>query len=372
MEVRGARSLDEVNLAYELAAKIYGPNYFDAQFNLTRVRDLEPLQNLEDLIVIADNHQILGMVRILDRELYSPAGIIKAGGITSVCVHPTLRGQGWGLRIMETALTRSSKRGDSISVLFARRAVDDWYPKLGYVGIGCHPELTLDESSASRLFPPSQASFRTGVVSENIAIYEQAYQSTYEKLFLSMMRTKKWWQTLDQRLAGRVVLSDFINVEIENSLIGYFILKEGRVIEAASLPKQQEELTSALMHYFFQQGEKDPILSLPTNHWCVDRLAVANHTLSVRYSWNGGHMARILDKEIFRKMVAQGATSETAKIVDQIFSRHDMTINSEAHSLLLSACGANKDSSVNVKAGQCNISPALIPHLPTWSAVDGL
>jgi len=35
-----------------------------------------------------------------------------------------------------------------------------------------------------------------------------------------------------------------------------------------------------------------------------------SHTLVVRYSWEGGHMIRILDKDVFKEMVISGLGRE--------------------------------------------------------------
>ena len=197
MEVRAAKNEGEVDQAYELAAKIFGPNYFELRDSLSRIRELEPLLSLEDAVVMVDEENVVGFVRILNRAFHSPAGAIQGGGITSVCTHPDFRGKGWGLKIMEAALERSRQRGDVFSILFARRAVDGWYPKLGYVGLGCHVELRLEHPLPVDSILPFSGSIIRGVERSYLSYYADAYLDSYKDVFLSFHREHKWWDQLE-------------------------------------------------------------------------------------------------------------------------------------------------------------------------------
>jgi len=368
MEARGANSLDEVDRAYELAAKIYGPNYFDARFNFARARLLEPLRNLEDAVVIVDNHQILGFVRILDRELHSTAGVIKAGGITSVCVHPDLQGQGWGLQVMEAALDRSRQRGDVFSILFARRAVDGWYPKLGYVGLGCHVEMRLEHPLSLESLPLFSGVSKPGVEQADIDIYARAYSDSYRDIFLSFHRDRDWWANLEPRLSHQVNDAHFVTLIEEDTLIGYFIASENRVIEAAALPEYRSKFMAGFLGYFQSSGDNGPVLTLPLGHWCTRAFRALNHSLSVRQSWDGGHMIRILDASSFKDIVGYIASPEHCPAIYELFQRWDVSRHEDARHLLLALAGAPpRDDTLALKP-----ATRLIPNLPSWSAVDEL
>lgn len=333
VDVRPARSADEIDAAYELAARVFGPSYFESADIKRRVRELEPLRSMHDVIVAVDGHEIVGLVRILDRELEGAEGPVPVGGVTSVCVHPRFRGTGTGVAIMESALERSRDRSDVCSVLFARRAVDGWYPRLGYVGVGAHPQLRLirHPAAAARAAMPMDPA--------RAAIYARAYQDSYGRLSLSFARGEAWWRSLALQLALKPVLRT-TEVAGPNGIAGYLILEGEAVIEAAAL----DDGHGAVREAAFDHG----ILRLPVRHWLMHDARSQDHELGVRYSWGGGHMMRILDRDRFAAALGLSAGA----LPDADTRTHD-----GSRELLLVVAGA---------AGRA----ALWPDPPAWSLVD--
>ena len=373
MEVRGAKNLREVDEAYELAARVFGPNYFGAEEAKAHVRALEPLRNLEDAVVAVNGEEVVGFVRILDRQYYSPVGVVQAGGITSVCVHPALRGRGWGLKVMEGAIRRSQHRGDAFSILFARRAVDGWYPRLGYVGIGCHVEMQVEAPPGIWGSSDFNGSIQTGIIDSYVNTYAEAYADSYMDMILSVCRDNEWWQNLEARLAQRVDAKDFVNVMLGGRPIGYFMLRDGKVIEAASLRQHRAALLAGLGQHCTSSHNERLVLALPSGHGCVEALRSMNHALSIRYSWDGGHMVRILDKDTFKKMVMQYTGNGTCESLETLFEQYDMSDHECARQLLLAIAGASQAVRCSQDVGNPAVpGAALLPMLPTWSIVDEL
>jgi len=373
MQVRGARSPEEVDEAYELAARSFGPNYFESSELKAHVRELEPLHNLEDAVVVVDGRRVVGFVRILDRQYYSPAGVVNAGGITSVCIHPDLRGQGWGTRVMEQSLRRSLQRGDAFSILFARRAVDGWYPKLGYVGIGCHLQMQIEKPVKRSSYPKFTGGFQNGIDTSHAKLYAEAYSYSYCDLFLGVYRDGRWWETIESHLAYKVAPNDLVNVLVDGNLIGYWIHKEGRVIEAAALPTHRTEFVEGLLEFHAAGNGETLALSLPSSHWCMGLMRSMNHTLNVRYSWDGGHMVRVLDHAKFRDIVKCGADRQSQGDVNRLFERYDAADHEDARALLQAIVGATPKFHGRSNIGTPTIpAGSLLPMLPTWSVVDEL
>ena len=372
MDIRAAKDIGEVNEAYELAAKIFGPNYFEARDAKAHHRSLEATERLEDVVVVVDSSRVLGFVRVLDRQLFSPAGLIKAGGITSVCVHPELRGQGWGLRVMEGALQRSRERGDSLSVLFARRAVDSWYPKLGYVGIGCHMELRSDTSALRSTLGVSSCDVQPGMVKSWTNIYGAAYADSYEGLFLSFYRDGEWWRSFESRLGGRIDGDDFLTVLEEAKPIGYLVRKDGVVIEAAALDQHRTKFADCLLQILASDHPDPMAFRLPMGHWVVPFLRRFNHTINIRYSWDGGHMVRILDKSVFKDMAMCLGGRDSVETIEKTFAQYDMVQHDDAHQLLSTLVGAHSvEKEPNTDLASALRRSTLFSALPTWSVIDG-
>lgn len=283
VDVRPAQDPGEIEAAYELAARVFGPNYFESADLKRRVRLLEPLRSMHDVIVAVDDDEVVGLVRILDREMEGAEGPLPVGGVTSVCVHPRVRGTGIGVAIMESALERSRDRGDVCSVLFARRALDGWYPRLGYVGVGAHPHLRLQTPSAVR---PEVGPMRQ----TRVGVYAGAYRASYGPLNLSFRRGRDWWALLAQQLELKPDLR-FEEVTRKTDALGYLVRRGDTVIEAAAVPGGEHAVGGAA----FACGA----LSLPVHHWLLRAARAMDHELTIRYSWDGGHMMRILDPERF-------------------------------------------------------------------------
>jgi len=371
MEVRGAKNLREVEEAYELAVRIFGPNYFEAKATFSGQRTLESLNSLEDAVLVVSGEKVVGFVRILDRQFYSPIGIVNAGLITSVCTHPDLRGQGWGLKVMEKSLQRSQERGDAFSILFARRDVDGWYPKLGYVGVACHLEMQVHQPIVDDSVLQFTGSIQAGVISSFIDSYAEAYADSFQDLVLSFHRNKDWWQTLESRLEYKVRTEDFINVMLGDTLIGYFMLRRGKVIEAGSLHQYRAEFLAGLVQFCKAVKAETLIFALPSGHWCFESLRKMSHTLVVRYSWEGGHMIRILDKDVFKEMVMSGLGKESYDAVDKLFEKYNVSDHERAQELMLTIVGALPSGQRWQKVENTGfLSGSLLPMLPTWSIVD--
>lgn len=333
MHVRAARTLDEVDAGYDLASRIFGSSYTEMSSMHSRIRALEPLRSLEDVIVLVDGDDVLGMVRILDRALNVPGGALPAGGITTVCVAERARGERWGIGLMEAALARGVARGDACSVLFARRAVDGWYPRLGYVGIGAHLQLRLLGPAAA--VPAVTTRSGVPVDPEVIGLLARAYDASYGGLFLSFLRTPAWWLHLAEHIALKRV--ELIVVEGGHGLAGYCVRSGGVVIEAAAIDAGRE----AVRDVAFSSGP----LSLPVGHWLMKIARAHDHELSVRYSWSGGHMLRPL---YAHELVPEPTTAAASRAP----LSHDA-----ARQLLLDLVGATDGS-------------PRWPDAPAWSLVD--
>ena len=228
IEIRAAESDREVDAAYELAARVFGPDYFTARDMKTRIRLLEPVRRFSDVIVAASGGEVVGFVRIVDRAVRLGGKTLTVGGITSVCLRPDFRGQGYGRAIMEEALEASKGRGDALSIAFARRAVDGFYPRLGYLGLGCHPELVA--AIAPGAFPLArEVRIEPGLEAGRLDLYAAAYVDSYDRLALSFDRDGDWWTKVELRLASRIAQNGFVTVLVGARPAGYFVSHGGQI-----------------------------------------------------------------------------------------------------------------------------------------------
>jgi len=375
LEVRTARNEKEVDQAYELAAGIFGPDYAESLSHKHLVRSLEPLEDLRDVVLVVDGEKLLGFIRIINRNCYSLSGDLKIGGITSVCTHSDLRGQGWGIRLMEGAIQRSQERKDDFSLLFSRRVITGWYSKIGYVGIGCKSEIKLDQVHPVTQVASTSAEIRSGMDHSFLGTYADAHRDSYSGLSLAISRTEPWWGSLEGRLdQHRIEAANFINVMIGETPIGYFIKSEDQVIEAASVDEYRAEFLAEMLEHCQSPGEDTTGLSLPPGHWCLDGLPCAPDSRPTpELSWNHSQMVRMLNKNVFCEIALKTCDPEESEATQDLFKNADIESHEGARQLLASIIGQNP---VYPPGGYEELpgSPAtdqwLLPSLPYWSPLD--
>jgi GNAT superfamily N-acetyltransferase len=307
LDVRPAATLAEVDAAYELAARVFGPDYFTAAATKVRLRALDPVRRPDEAIVVLSDGEVVGFVRLVARAVWLGGDALVVGGVTSVCVHPRLQKLGYGRLVMEEALAVSRARGDVLSIAFARRAVDGFYPRLGYLGIGCHPELTVPVTARTGARAIA-ITITSGLDPEASAAYQTAYRATYGTLPLAFAREAVWWPSFARRMQDRLPPVDFRTVRSQGAVVGYFVVQGSRVIEAAATESAADALESALA----TAGPGDLTLALPPAHPALAPWRRRNHTERIRYAWDGGHVARVLDARRFAAALADATRGDDA------------------------------------------------------------
>jgi predicted N-acetyltransferase YhbS len=345
LEVRTARSPEEVDAAYELAARVFGPDYFTASATKRRLRAVDPVRGLDEVVLVLSDGEVVGFVRLVARAVWLGGDVLPVGGVTSVCVHPRVQGQGYGRLVMEEALAVSRARGDALSIAFARRAVDGFYPRLGYFGLGCHPELTVLAPARGE----AALAVTPGFDVAEIGAYDAAYRATYGGLPFAFARDAAWWPSFAQRLEGRIPPDGFRTVRAHGRAAGYFVVQGQRVIEAAAVDGDGATLEAALAAV---PGGGELALALPPAHPALVPWRRRNHTERVRCAWDGGHVARVLDGARFGAALARATGGDDAGA-----AAADVHDHAAARRLLERVAGVAE-------------RPRPLAPLPAWSAVD--
>lgn len=358
VELRGARDASEVEQAYELAARTFGPSYFEARESKTHLRALEPMASTLDAVVAIHHGEVVGFVRIVDRAVWLGGRTLAVGGITSVAVRPDFRGKGIGRDIMEAALMRSRERGDALSIAFARRAVDRFYWRLGYIGLGSHVHMTVSPGPATE---GRRCDVRSGLDQAPTELYRDAYAASYEGLPLSFNRSAQWWTTFAERMKlinpqeGHGLNTVFVG----GAAVGYYAAYQGRVIEAAGIADSTGHVLDAVMAH---GDAPEQALALPVAHWCMAACRHFNHELRVRQAWDGGHVVRVLDGGAFCD--ALEALHGDAR---QVAPLRELDVNDHKSSrrTLLRAAGVDPDAAD--RSANARPKPKA---LPSWNRLD--
>ena len=335
----------EVDAAYELAARVFGPDYFTSRAHKVRLRDVDPVRRPDEAVVVVRDGEIVGFVRLVERAVWLGDATLAAGGVTSVCVHPDVQGLGYGRLVMEEAIALSRRRGDVLSIAFARRAVDGFYPRLGYLGLGCHPELTLAAVPSGLPAAEMAPGFDTAAS----ASYAAAYRASYRALPFAFARDDGWWGCFSRRLEGRLAADGFVNVIAGGRPVGYFVTDGGRIVEAAALRDREGDVLGAIVRH---AGGRPVVLALTPAHWAMRAGRTVNHTVKIRYAWDGGHVVRPL---------AAAPLCDALRGVGVALPAHagpdDLLDHATARALLEDVAGLHG-------------APPRLPALPAWSMVD--
>jgi hypothetical protein len=234
-----------------------------------------------------------------------------------------------------------------LSIAFARRAVDGFYPRLGYLGLGCHPELVVPAVALAGGARP--AGVTQGFEAGEIDAYDAAYRATYGALPFAFARDAAWWALFPLRLEGRVSPDGFRTVRAGGRVVGYFVAQGSRVIEAAAVDGGAAALEAALPT---ARAESDLVLALPPAHPFLPPWRRRNHTERVRYAWDGGHVARVLDGRRLAPGLARATGGDDAGAAAA--NLHD---HAAARRVLERVAGVAD-------------GPRRLAALPAWSPVD--
>ncbi|HXG54478.1 MAG TPA: GNAT family N-acetyltransferase [Vicinamibacterales bacterium] len=343
-EVRAARTEGEVAQAYEVATRVFGPNYHESRATKDRMLRLEPPTDLRDLLVAVAGDEVVGVLRIVDRDVELGSGVARVGGITTGAVRPDFRRSGCGWKLFEASIERSRERGDLLSIGFARRAMDGYYPRLGYVGLGGHVKNTYTVPSAQGDNPAIVTAFDP----ELIGAYGAAYDNTYGGLTMRFMRTTSWWASLRDR-SPWLRADGFVTVMVEDTPAGYYVEHGGTVMEAAWLPGQMPLVASAVLAGA-RARRSELSTSLSPSHPLSATLAALNHTTSMRRAWDGGHIVRIVDRDGLAALLAEHCSADERAA----WRSFDVRSHVDARNLLMLAAAGSMSSP------------------PVWSELDAL
>ena len=324
-----AVSLMEVDEAYDLAARVFGPTYPEAVARLTLVRFREGLESPGDVLVARCKAKIVGMVQVLPRRMYFSGKVVQAFGLGHVCVDPSLQGRGYGGRLVTRALQLVHEREGLFAIVIARRAVDGFYSKYGFAGIDGFAEICVASRGTFLQRRTNLLCLRSETF-ENVKTMARAYRDTYSRMEFSFCRSERWWKHFGARLGGASPDSEVIDVRAGGASIGYGVLSKGVVIELAAVKAKWELVLQAVLPYLLKDRPSGARFALALSHPCMAYLQNVNHTIALRFAWDGGHMIRIMNERalmpswsrqgggIARKNISSSKTSKGNKEI----SRH--------------------------------------------------
>jgi predicted N-acetyltransferase YhbS len=279
----------------EFLARIFGPNYHDALVAQGFHFDHEPSLSPRNIVQARSAQgELIGVIRLVERQILVEGVALAAAGLSSVSVHPAWRRRGVSADLMNAAIRAATERGFDVSVLYGRRAVDGYYPRFGYHGIGRYGDLEL----LSRPEPVSSVE-AVPLAREHVALGAEAYRRTYEALTGSVLRDRPVWAYLLRRLRQPFCGQRVWVCREGGRDVGYLVVADEKLVELAvpdtclpAVPGLLGRLGAASISVH----PRHPFFIYCRTHW--------NTVLKERLALDGGYMARVLDGASLLKKLA--------------------------------------------------------------------
>jgi len=202
-----ALKINEVNKWLQLCQEAFSLplEYFERHF----VND--PNRNQESIFVCEDKGNLVGSVRVLNREIYYNGQCVKMGGIGEVCTLPDYRGYGIASSLLKLAIEYMTENNYQVSVLGS--GADKLYESFGYEHRKLQQKLLKTEmKDYGYIFGPLHSS-----QSDQLLVL---YRNFSRKLNGPIARTPEYFSSWFMAEAD---LHQSLSIYLDKQLIGYVV-----------------------------------------------------------------------------------------------------------------------------------------------------
>lgn len=316
-----ARSVSELQAARRLAASTFRVNPSQTAAEVEDYKAFlwgEPeFPGISHVIVASTGDAVRGAVRLLPRSVLRSGERFRAAGISSVCVAETHRGAGLSRELMDATLAQARALAYEITVLFARRAVDHFYPRHDIWGLASYSKLSIAPATSPVPTGGPAVSLRALGPGDHDRV-SRWHEQSYAACFGPMARSASRWRFLAEQAAYR----GFRLVVAEEGTvpIGYAVLEGEHVVEIGHEPGTAQAFLSAL-----RKNGGPLVVDVPLRHTLRDELDGLDITSSERRCEYGGHMLGVLDRDgvsrrLERRVEARAAAFGLAPRVERMDS----------------------------------------------------
>ena len=279
----------------EFLSKVFGPNYFEAKIVQRKTLEQEPSLKPENFIIArAQNGLLIGVVRIVERDILLEDTRIKMGCISSVSVHSDWRGKQVATGMLNHAFKVMKNRHIDIATLYSRRIQDGFYVQFGFHGIGRY----LDLSILSRIGKDTRLVCKPCEES-NLHFLQEQYFSEYGQLSGSIYRNKNIWRYVLYKIENGIGSFEGCMLSDGNHNIGYLIKQGSRLVEIAISKEYLPDLPGLLNTIGVN------VMSIhPRHSFSIYCRSMLNSIQSERFVLDGGYMGRIINmRSLLEKML---------------------------------------------------------------------
>lgn len=286
---QNAAELDE---SCDLIARCFPPDYYTARENEDLLLQLEPYAPPENHLIVKDDQDaIIGVLRIVDRKLLYEDLDLTVAGMSSYAIRPDYRRTGLGRAIRERWFSDYFPRYD-ISLGFARRVMDGYWSRFGYMGYSSYVTIQLEEDR----FEPGQEDYQLGeLTDDDIADCRKIHQRVYTPVPGALLRDERLWDfiiTVQKRSENwdfRICRTD------GDRFCGYVVFRKNTpyVLEIACEQEHRTGMLKAIHGSIDRDDRQELTFELSPSHDFFKYLLQYNHHYRIRKAWDGGHYLQV-------------------------------------------------------------------------------
>ena len=302
MYIGPARNIDEVMSARNLAVRIFQPLADKSIGEMSEFKrflwdDSINLNKNHIVVMVSEKCAVVGVVRLVFRQLHCGNDNFSCAGITSVCLDEKYRKKGFSAKLLNTALEHAKALGCETVLLFARRALDHFYTQFDIWGLSSYNLIKVSVPTSFN-FEPDKITFGD-ITQSDISLLQQWHISTYRNCFGYIVRSQKDWLFLIEKVNRQNV--KLRTIEYCSKTIGYVAVDGDSVIELALDFSCDHDWNSII--YLLAKRSEYCIMQLPESHPIVSKLDHLDVTIAYRQCKYGGHMLGVLNvSKLCRKL----------------------------------------------------------------------
>lgn len=314
----------------DLLAKGLPLNYYELRDHIEHFIKAVPKINI---LSVRNSERTVGVICLLDRILNYQGVNIDTTGMSYMAIHPDFQNSDAG-KLLKTAMFEHINRHSDMSLGFARKALDNyWYP-YGYRGITNFGRVTF----ALQNLPKGKSNLVVKQVDHSdIDQISSIYHNTHKNMVSSMIRDREIWEFYLNKCTRNKI--DFKALMLNHEMIGYYISKDNTIYEVGLELDNWRNYLKGILHSLRSAGHSEIAFETGVSHPFLECLAEYEHSISTRFVWKGGHVARINSVGHFlnkiRKVLEHRLIDSNIKDFDLIcngirfrYSNNNLTIES--------------------------------------------
>ncbi len=292
IQVVTPRDAAELEESCDLIARCFPPDYYSARDNERLLLELEPYAPLRNFLIVKDGHDdIVGVLRIVDRKMLYSDLDLSVAGMSSYAIRPDHRKSGLGRTIRETWFSDYFPRYD-ISLGFARRVMDGYWSRFGYMGYSSYTAIQLEEDQ----FEPGQEGYQlSDLTGDDIGDCREIHQRVYAGIPGALVRDEKLWDFILGVMKQRQNWDFRICRTGDGEFCGYAVFRKNTryVLETACEREHYTGLLKAIHGSEDRDARQEMAFELSPSHGFFKYLLQYNHRYSIRKAWDGGHYLQV-------------------------------------------------------------------------------